>query len=124
VIDDELIGSVERAIKGIEVNEITKAVDVIKAVGPAGDYLMQEHTQKYFRTEHFVPSLCDRDKRDIWEKSGSKDMVGRAREKALAILAKHTEKDLDPAVAKGMDDYVEMVKKRSLDEYYAAEWEG
>jgi len=123
VIDDELIGSVERAIRGIEVNETTKAVEVIKKVGPAGDYLMQEHTQKYFRTEHFIPALCDRDKRDIWEKAGKKDMVGRARERALAILDKHTEKTLDPAVAKGMDDYIEMVKNRSLDEYYAAEWE-
>ncbi|MBN2223736.1 MAG: trimethylamine methyltransferase family protein [Deltaproteobacteria bacterium] len=123
VIDDELIGSVERAIRGIEVNETTKAVEIIKKVGPAGDYLMQEHTQKYFRTEHFIPSLCDRDKRDIWEKSGKKDMVGRAREKALAILAKHKEKTLDTAVVKGMDDYIEMVGKRTLDEYYAAEWE-
>ena len=123
VIDDELIGSIERAIRGIEVNETTKAVEIIKKVGPGGDYLMQEHTQKYFRTEHFIPSLCDRDKRDIWEKAGKKDMVGRAREKALAVLAKHTPKDLDPAVMKGMDDYIEMVKKRTLDEYYAAEWE-
>jgi trimethylamine--corrinoid protein Co-methyltransferase len=124
VIDDELIGSVERAVRGIEVNDTTKAVEIIKKVGPGGDYLMQEHTQKYFRTEHFIPSLCDRDKRDIWEKSGKKDMVGKAREKALAILAKHTEKELDPAVVKGMDEYVEAVKKRTLDEYYAAEWEG
>jgi trimethylamine--corrinoid protein Co-methyltransferase len=124
VIDNELIGSVERAVRGIEVNDTTKAVDVIKKVGPAGDYLMQEHTQKYFRTEHFIPSLCDRDKRDIWEKAGKKDMVAKAREKALAILAKHTERELDPAVVKGMDDYVEMVKKRTLDDYYAAEWEG
>ena len=124
VIDDELIGSVERAIRGIEVNDATKAVEIIKNVGPGGDYLMQEHTQKYFRTEHFIPSLCDRDKRDIWEKAGKKDMVGKAREKALAIIAKHTEKTLDPAVVKGMDDYIEIVKKRTLDEYYAAEWEG
>ncbi len=123
VIDNELIGSVERAIRGIEVNEITKAVEVIKNVGPAGDYLMQEHTQKYFRSEHFIPSLCDRDKRDIWEKSGRKDMVGNAREKALSILAKHKQKELDPAIAKGLDDYIEMVGKRTLDEYYAAEWE-
>ncbi len=123
VIDDELIGSIERAIRGIEVNETTKAVEIIKKVGPGGDYLMQEHTQKYFRTEHFIPSLCDRDKRDIWEKAGKKDMVGRAREKALAVLAKHTPKDLDPAVMKGMNDFIEMVKKRTLDEYYAAEWE-
>jgi trimethylamine---corrinoid protein Co-methyltransferase len=123
VIDNELIGSIERAIRGIEVNETTKAVEIIKKVGPGGDYLMQEHTQKYFRTEHFIPSLCDRDKRDIWEKAGKKEMVGRAREKAQAILAKHTQKDLDPAVMKGMDDYIKMVKKRTLDEYYAAEWE-
>jgi trimethylamine--corrinoid protein Co-methyltransferase len=123
VIDNELIGSVERAIRGIEVSETTKAVEVIKNVGPAGDYLMQEHTQKYFRTEHFIPSLCDRDKRDIWEKAGRKDMVGRARERALAILAKHAERSLDPAVVKGMDEFIEVVRKRSLDEYYAAEWE-
>ncbi len=124
VIDDEIIGSVERAIRGIEVNETTKALEVIKRVGPAGDYLMQEHTQKYFRTEHFVPGLADRDKRDIWEKAGKKDMVSKARDKALAILGRHKEKDLDPATAQGMDDFIEMVKKRSLDEYYAAEWEG
>jgi trimethylamine:corrinoid methyltransferase-like protein len=71
-----------------------------------------------------VPGLADRDKRDIWEKAGKKDMVSKARDKALAILGRHKEKDLDPAIAQGMDDFIEMVKKRSLDEYYAAEWEG
>jgi len=116
VIDDELIGMVERAIRGIDVNEDSLAVDIIKRVGPDGNYLMEEHTQRNFRGEHFIPRLADRDKRDIWEKAGSRDMVARA-------LDGHKERELDPAISKELDRYVETVSKRGLEEYYAAEWE-
>lgn len=114
---------VERIARGIEVNETTLALDVIKNVGPGGNYLMEGHTQQHFRSEHYIPKLANRDKRDIWEKGGKKDMVVKAREKALEILANHKPKDIDQSIAKELDDYVEMVKKRSLDDFYAAEWE-
>ncbi|MBN1636979.1 MAG: trimethylamine methyltransferase family protein [Deltaproteobacteria bacterium] len=123
VIDNELIGMIERGIRGIEVNESTLALDVIKHVGPDGNYLMEEHTQKHFRKEHFIPRLCDRDKRDIWEKGGKRDMAIRAREEALKILAEHEPRDIDPNLARELDNYTEMVANRSLDEFYAAEWE-
>ncbi len=123
VIDNELISMVERIARGIEVNETTLALDVIKNVGPGGNYLMEGHTQQHFRSEHYIPKLANRDKRDIWEKGGKKDMVVKAREKALEILANHKPKDIDQRLAKELDDYVEMVKKRSLDDFYAAEWE-
>jgi len=123
VIDNELIGMLERGIRGIEVNENTLALDVIKNVGPDGNYLMEEHTQKHFRKEHFIPKLCDRDKRDIWEKGGKRDMAIRAREEALKILADHEPRDIDPNVARELDNYAELVANRSLDEFYAAEWD-
>ncbi len=123
MIDNELIGMVERALRGIEVNEDTLAVDVIKHVGPGGNYLMEEHSQKHFRKEHFIPKLCDREKRDIWEKGGQRNMAVRAREEAKKILAKHKPKDIDPGLAKELDAYVKMVASRSLDDFYAAEWE-
>lgn len=123
VIDDEIIGMVERAVRGIEVNSETMALEVIKRVGPDGNYLMEEHTQRHFRGEHFIPRLADRDKRDIWDRAGRKDMVSRARDLALKILAEHRERELDSAVSKELDAYVEKVKSRTLDEYYAAEWE-
>jgi trimethylamine---corrinoid protein Co-methyltransferase len=123
VIDNEIIAMVERAARGIEVNDLSLALDVIRRVGPDGNYLMEEHTQRHFRSEHFIPRLADREKRDIWEKGGKKDMVLRAREEAKRILSKHREKELDPTLAKELDGFVEMAKKRSLDDYYAAEWE-
>ncbi len=123
LIDNEIIGMVERALRGIEVNEVTMAMDVIREVGPDGNYLMQEHTQKNFRSEHFIPKLADREKRDLWEKGGCKDMVARAREEAKKILSKHRERDIDPKLAKELDEYVKSVAARSLDDFYAAEWE-
>jgi len=105
------------------VNDISLAMDVIRRVGPVGNYLMEEHTQRHFRGEHFIPKLADRDKRDIWEKAGGKEMIARARDEAKKILSKHRERELDPEIAKALDDYVAMVAKRSLDEFYAAEWE-
>ena len=123
VIDDELIGSVVRAMRGIKVNETTLAGDVIKKVGPDGNYIMEEHTQMHFRSEHFIPKLASLEKRDIWEKGGKKEMVDYAREKAKKILADHRPRDIDPKLKKELDDYCEMVKGRTLDEFYAAEWE-
>jgi trimethylamine--corrinoid protein Co-methyltransferase len=122
-IDNEMIGMVERAIRGIEVNDDNLALDVIRRVGPDGNYLMEEHTQMHFRKEHFIPKLADRDKRDIWENNGSKEMKDKARDQAMAILAKHQPREIDPKLVQEIDRFVDLVKNRSLDDFYAAEWE-
>jgi trimethylamine--corrinoid protein Co-methyltransferase len=123
VIDNEIIGQIERALRGIEVNDITMAAEVIKNVGPNGNYIMEEHTQKNFRREHYIPKLADRDKRDVWERGGSMEMVNHAREEAKKIIAAHKERQLDSKLMKEIDAYVESAKARSLDDFYAAEWE-
>ncbi|MBN1572229.1 MAG: trimethylamine methyltransferase family protein [Deltaproteobacteria bacterium] len=123
VVDDELIGTVKRALRGIDVDDNTLAMDVIRSVGPDGNYISERHTQQNFRKEHFIPKLASIEKRDIWEKEGKVNMIDMAREKALNILEKHKPRDIDPKLKKELDDYCEMVKNRSLDEFYAAEWE-
>ena len=89
VIDNEILGMVKRALKGIEVNEETLALDVIERVGPAGNFLAEEHTVQHMRNEFFFPTLSDRSRREIWEKNGAKDAYQRAREMAIAILHEH-----------------------------------
>jgi trimethylamine--corrinoid protein Co-methyltransferase len=123
VIDNEIIGMVERAIRGIEVNDNNLALDVIRRVGPGGNYLMEEHTQMNFRNEHFIPKLADRNSREIWEQQGNKEMTDYAREEAKRILSEHEPKDLDPGLSKELDEFVDMVSKRSIDDFEAAEWE-
>jgi trimethylamine--corrinoid protein Co-methyltransferase len=123
VIDNEILGMVERALRGIEVNESSMALEVIRSVGPDGNYLMQEHTQKNFRSEHFIPRLADREKRDVWEQGGRRDMTVRAREEAKKILSKHKPKEIDTRLAKELDEYVKSVAARPIEDFYAAEWE-
>lgn len=86
-IDNDINGMVLRALRGIAVNDDTLALDVIKAVGPGGNYLTQRHTLKYARSnEFYIPTGADRNSRAAWEKAGGKDARERAREIARGIL--------------------------------------
>jgi len=89
VIDDEIIGMVMRAIRGIEVNSDTIAREVIDRVGPGGHFLGEEHTMKYMRSEYFQPRLSDRQRREKWQQEGGLDASKRAKIIARDILAEH-----------------------------------
>lgn len=86
VIDNELIGMVMRAVAGIEVNDETIALDVIKKVGPGGHYVAQRHTRRHMRKEHYMPQFGDRSDRVEWERKGAADARARATAKVREIL--------------------------------------
>jgi len=87
VTDDEIIGMVMRAVEGIKVNEETLAFDLIKEVGPGGHFVYTRHTRKHMRTEHYQPSLSDREHLERWRAEGSLDTATRARAVAERILS-------------------------------------
>ena len=89
VIDDEINGMVMRALRGIEVNEDTLALDVIKSVGSTGTFLDKEHTVKHLRSEFFFPKVSDRSPREEWAQKGAKDARERARDIAKDTLLNH-----------------------------------
>ncbi|MFC2075546.1 trimethylamine methyltransferase family protein [candidate division KSB1 bacterium] len=89
VIDNEIIGMAKRVLRGIRVDDDTLALDQIRAVGHGGTFIDREHTVKHFRDEFFTPSLSDRNRREDWEKLGSKDGRERARTEATRILIEH-----------------------------------
>jgi trimethylamine--corrinoid protein Co-methyltransferase len=124
VIDNDLIGMVRRTLSGIEVTDETLALDVIKKVGPNGSYIMEAHTLEHFRKELYISDIVDQEKRETWQQKGEKGMLEKARDKARKILAEHRPIDRDPNLMQELDDYVKSVAVRSLDDFYAAEWEG
>jgi len=87
VIDNEIIGTVQRVLSGIRVNKGTLALDVISGVGPGGNYVMEDHTVEYMRDEFFYPELAIRSSYDVWEEQGRPNMVSRAKEVVQRILA-------------------------------------
>jgi len=123
VLDDELCGRALRLARGIEVNEDTLAVDVIKEVGSAGHYLDKEHTAQHYRKEHLRPRLLRRDARETWENKGSKTAFDLARERVREILAKHQPRPLDEAIERELEAYLLTVQQRSMGDYERAEWE-
>ncbi len=89
VIDNEILGMVMRAVDGIKVNDDTLAFDLIKEVGPGGNFVAAKHTRRFMRREHYQPSLSDRNSREEWEAKGGKALWQKAGEKARRLIAEH-----------------------------------
>jgi trimethylamine--corrinoid protein Co-methyltransferase len=90
VIDNEMLGMAMRAVQGILVNDDTLAVDVIDQVGPGGHFLLEEHTFRYMRTEHYyLEPVFDRKWREHWKQAGATSAWDRAKEVARSILRDH-----------------------------------
>lgn len=89
VLDNEIIAMARRVADGISVNQDMLAFEDIKTVGPRGDFLSSDNTFKYFKTEHFIPTVLDRDKYDIWEAAGGRTAEEKSQDLANDILNNH-----------------------------------
>ena len=89
VIDNDILGMVMRAVEGIRVNDDTLAYDLIKEIGPGGNFVTAKHTRRHMRKEHYQPTLSDRNYRDKWETAGRKASWQKATETVRRILKNH-----------------------------------
>jgi trimethylamine--corrinoid protein Co-methyltransferase len=89
VIDDEIVGMGMRALRGIEVDQETMAMEAIARVGPGGHFLMDPLTFEHMRSEFFGPRLADRGNRDVWEMAGKQDTRTRATARVKKLMAEH-----------------------------------
>jgi len=89
IICNEIIGEALRIARGIQVNDDTLAVDVIRKVGPGGNFLAEKHTLDHLLKEHLAPKISNREPYESWKRNGSKNIVDVSREKIKEILEKH-----------------------------------
>jgi trimethylamine--corrinoid protein Co-methyltransferase len=108
---DEAIGYSRRITRGIEVNEDTLAVDVIKNVGPNGHYLRELHTRRHYKTEFWYPKLCDRRNYEEWAMMGKATMKDRTVARVRDILATHQPSPIKP----GTEQVIEKVLAEAED---------
>ncbi len=88
VMDNEFARMIRHTLRGLPVNEEALAVNIIKEVGPAKDFLTHEHTFKNMTTQS-QPELIDRKGMEEWKATGSRDIYHRATEKAKSIIENH-----------------------------------
>jgi len=106
IMDNEMALMIKRVVGGIDVNDDELAVDVIKKVGAAGEFISQKHTFQNVRRVQTQTDLIDRRMRGSWEALGGKDMTERAYEKAINILENHKPDPLPPGAAEKISDIV------------------
>jgi trimethylamine--corrinoid protein Co-methyltransferase len=87
VIDNEILGMVMRAVSGIKVNDSTLAFNLIKEVGPGGNFVAARHTRNFMRREHYRPSLSDQDSREEWEAKGGRAIWQKAAKRVHRLIA-------------------------------------
>jgi trimethylamine--corrinoid protein Co-methyltransferase len=102
VIVDEMIDMIRRMKKGIVVDDETAALDVIREVGPHGEFLSHEHTYRHLRTTQWRPKLISRSGYEDWEVSGKTSLLDRARLKLDDILKNHHPELLPEALHRQM----------------------
>ena len=89
VILDEMIDQIRRLYKSIPVNAEMLAVDVVREVGPTGNFLTHPHSLKHLRATQWRPKLTSRMGYEKWQSSGSTTLLDRARKRLHQILETH-----------------------------------
>ena len=123
VIDNDMLGAIQRSLRGIEVTDETLSFDVIKeaALGP-GHFLGTQQTLKMMETEYLYPNVANRESYDQWHKSGAKTTREAAASIAREILENHfpvdVAPDLDASVRQKFDIRlpIELCARRRLTE--------
>ena len=101
VIDNDMLGTVLRTVRGIEVNDETLSLDVINdVVHGEGHFLRSDQTIELMRTEYEYPDLADRSPPGMWESLGSMDIREQAATRVQSILSSHYPEYIDPAIDK------------------------
>ena len=91
IIDNDILGSAMRVIKGMEVNEDSLGFEVIKDVcmnGP-GHYLGTDQTMNVMQSEYLYPDYSDRFSPNEWEENGKPVLLEKAIKRKNEILKDH-----------------------------------
>jgi trimethylamine--corrinoid protein Co-methyltransferase len=105
LMDVEIWSILHAMFQGIDVNGETLALDVIRDVGPGGNFLAHRHTLRHMH-ERWQPMLMDRRPYTAWERTrdGAREWAAaRARD----ILASHRPEPLDRRQAAELRQIVE-----------------
>ncbi len=111
VMCDEIIGMVKQIGKGIQVTDETLALDILKEVGPGGEFLSHDHTFDHWK-EWFRPTIIDRSNFEVWSESGSKTYNDRLEPEVDRILETHEPDPLDENIVQEMKKIINLADKK------------
>jgi trimethylamine---corrinoid protein Co-methyltransferase len=101
IIDDEICGMTYRFLGGVTQRDRPIAYDLLDTLIAEKQLLDHEHTLKWFKEEHYLPSpVIDRANAEDWLGGGKLSIGERAAERARALLASYPGRPLERQVEK------------------------
>jgi trimethylamine--corrinoid protein Co-methyltransferase len=91
VIDNDMLGAINRTVRGIEVNDESLSLDAMRDVcidGP-NHYLGHEQTLKLMQKEYIYPNIGDRTSPKEWVEQGKPILIEKARQRVDEGLGSH-----------------------------------
>lgn len=112
IFANEIIDMVKRYMQGFVIDTDHLAFEVVKRVGPGGNFLEDEHTRDFFMEEHWRPTLFNRKSLPNWIRSGKETVNDKLIRKAQEILKTHQPEPLPHELKKDLDKIWDDAKKK------------
>ena len=97
VLDNDMLGAINRTIRGIEVTEASLSVGAIRdvCVGGPNHFLGHDQTMSLMQKDYVYPDIGDRNSPKEWAESGSQIALERARSRLREIMTTHFPAHID-----------------------------
>ena len=106
IIDLEGLAMFQHFLKGFDMTDEDIALDSIAAIGPGGHHFGTEHTQAFFKTAFYEPSVTDRKNFETWLADGALKAEDRASQLLKIILDNYEVPPLDEGIREGLREFV------------------
>jgi trimethylamine--corrinoid protein Co-methyltransferase len=106
ILDDEICGMCKRIRRGERAEDDRLAFELIRQVGPGGEYLTQNHTFQNFRQELYANILEEKEPFDNWKQKGALSIDRRANRKWKETLKAYQEPALPAETDKALRRYL------------------
>lgn len=91
VIDNDMLGAINRTVRGIEINEDTLSLDAMRdtCIGGPAHYLGHPQTLERMQKDYVYPDVGDRTSPKEWVEQDRPELITTARKRLATLLESH-----------------------------------
>lgn len=100
VIDNDMLGAINRTVRGIDVTEDSLSIEAMREVciGGPNHFLGHGQTLGLMQKEYIYPEVADRASPKEWAEQGRSDILQRAQARVREVLSQHYPGHIDDAL--------------------------
>jgi len=106
VMDADQLGMMQIVAEGIDLSEMSQAMEAIREVGPGSHFLGSAHTQLYFESAFYRSTIADNNSVEQWEAEGSLDAYQRANKLWKEMLHSYEAPEIDPGTDQALQAFI------------------